>query len=228
VRCLDAIAAQTVTPSQVIIVDNNCTDATIRLVRDHGNYMIVHQRTQGIGIAAATGYDAATGDIVVRCDADSVAPVDWIERIHQQFSLNSQLDALTGPGEFYDTGRLQATLAKYLYMEAYFYLVGLALTQPPLFGSNFAIRRTTWQAIHPYVHVDKNDIHDDIDLSYHLIGRSVIYDRSLVIGISARPFKSFSGMVLRYRRGLQSIALHKDSYSFVSLYRRKLTTVLKR
>jgi len=227
-RCLDAIAAQTVPPSQVVIVDNNCTDATIRLVKNHGNYEIVRQYTQGIGIAAATGYDAATSDIIVRCDADSVAPVDWIERIHRQFSTNTQLDALTGPGEFYDTNRLQAMLAKYLYMEAYFYLVGLALTQPPLFGSNFAMRGATWRAVRSHIHADKNDIHDDIDLSYHLIGRSVMYDRSLVIGISARPLKSFSGMMLRYRRGVQSIVLHKDSYSFVSLYRRKLATVLKR
>lgn len=220
-RCLDAIAAQNLQPEQIVIVDNNCSDATMQIVKTHGNYTLVSQQKQGIGIAAATGYDAVTSNIIVRCDADSIAGSDWLERIYQQFSVDPDLDALTGPGVFYDAGRLQSMFAKYFYMNAYFTLVGLALTQPPLFGSNFAMRRSVWESIRTQVHAENNKIHDDIDLSYHLIGRKVIYDKSLAVGISARPFSSMTGMFLRCKRGFNSIFLHRRSYSFVALYRRK-------
>ncbi|RYF00540.1 MAG: glycosyltransferase family 2 protein, partial [Oxalobacteraceae bacterium] len=41
---------------------------------------ILHEPLQGIGFASQAGYMAASGDIIVRCDADTIAPADWLER----------------------------------------------------------------------------------------------------------------------------------------------------
>jgi hypothetical protein len=72
------------------------------------------------------------------------------------------------------------------------------LGHAPIFGSNFAMRREVWEAIGPDVHRDAVDIHDDLDLSLHIQPwMTVRYDPELVVGISARPFASWSGFTRR-------------------------------
>lgn len=205
--CLERLFAQTIKPYEVIVVDNNCTDSTINLAQKWPT-KIVSELNQGIGYAASAGYDAARGDIIVRCDADSRVASNWLERIQNIMSDTSTI-AVTGPAYFYDAPRAVDVTARRLYIDAYFMTVGAALGQTPLFGSNCAFRRSVWQKISNDVHRSNNDIHDDIDLSYHISPLGHIkFDADLVVGISARPFKSVRGMRKRYARGYKSIVMH--------------------
>ncbi|WP_205754647.1 glycosyltransferase family 2 protein [Pseudarthrobacter sp. NamE2] len=139
-HCLAALNAQTVVPLEIIVVDNNSSDDSGDVAARHGARVLV-EKTPGIAAAASAGYDAAVGDVIVRCDADTVPPQDWLERIANRFLREADLAVLTGPGEFYGTGPVRARLAGLGYMQAYFLLMGAALAHWPPFGSNCAFRR---------------------------------------------------------------------------------------
>ncbi len=220
--CLGSLAAQTRTPHEVVVVDNNSRDRTAAIAREHGA-RVVTEPVQGIWPAAATGYDCATGDIVARCDADSVLPPDWVERIEAAFAADPDLRAVTGPGVFGELPPVRRVLADLLYMRAYFVLVGLALGHPPLFGSNFAMRASAWRAVRRDVHATSDAVHDDIDLSFHLgRGRQVRYDRALRVDISARPLTDVRGMAERVVKGFRSVSIHSPGDGPWARYREKL------
>ncbi|PIP74986.1 MAG: hypothetical protein CO028_04055 [Candidatus Levybacteria bacterium CG_4_9_14_0_2_um_filter_35_21] len=99
-KCLDGLINQEEKPDEIIIVDNNCTDKTIDICKEY-SVRIVQEKTQGIIAARNTGFNAAKYDIISRCDADSVAPKDWIKKIKENF-IKKPIVALGGPVRFYD------------------------------------------------------------------------------------------------------------------------------
>lgn len=207
-KALAALAAQDRPPDEVIVVDNASTDASADVARAAGA-RVVSEPVHGIWPAAAAGYDAASGDLIARIDADSVPPPDWLTQIEAEFQASPELGVLTGPGRFYDCGPVVAALGEHLYIGAYFWFMGWWLTGPPIFGSNFVMRRPVWQGVREQVHRTLPSVHDDLDLSYHLdLSIVVVYRASLWVGISARPFNSFSGFFRRIRWAFRTMQLH--------------------
>lgn len=204
--CLASLAAQTRLPDEVVVVDNASDDATARLAAAAGA-RVVHEPELGIWPAAAAGYDAATGDVIARVDADTVLPADWLARVEELLRDDPACAAVTGPGRFRRLGPVAGWLAHLLYMRTYFALGALALGGPPVFGSACAVRATAWRAARPGVH-RHDDVHDDLDLSFHLPPGSVRYDPRLAVSISARPLRSPGGMGRRLARGWRSVVLH--------------------
>lgn len=223
-RCLRSLAAQSRPADEIVVVDNGSIDNSIEVARSYGARVIAESRP-GITAAASAGYDAATADIIARCDADSVLPTDWLATIESAFHDHPDAVAVTGRGEFYDLGRVQKKLADVLYMRAYFLLAGAALASTPLFGSNFAIRAGTWHAIAETVPRDKPFLHDDFDLSFRLDpGRTVRYHRHLVVGISGRPFHDVSAMRRRVDMAVATIREHLPEQHAVSRWSRRIGT----
>ncbi|WP_051640350.1 glycosyltransferase family 2 protein [Cellulomonas sp. URHE0023] len=206
-RCLQSLTEQNVSASEVVVVDNGSSDRTAEVAAAYGAVLIQEQR-RGIGHAAAAGYDAASGQIIARCDADSVLPPDWLQRIGRTFVEHDEVGAVSGPGRFYDVPVALSWCGAVLYMRLYFAVMWVTLGHAALFGSNTAFRADAWRAVRDHVHTG-TDVHDDIDLSYHL-GRVAVlrYDRSLRVGISGRPLLSRRGLVVRWRRGVRSVVLH--------------------
>ena len=206
-RCLRALAAQTRPPDEIIVVDNNSTDDSAACARRHGA-TVVAEATTGIPAASATGFDHARGDIIARLDADCIPPADWLQRIEHSFAERPNIVAVTNGARFIDGPPRLRTVAAVLYLGAYFTTVSLALGHTPLFGSNFAMRRSAWQAVRLEVHRTDDMVHDDIDLSFHLGPDRVIRrDRRLDMGISMRPLSDGKGRT-RLVRGLRSITIH--------------------
>ncbi len=163
----------------------------------------------GIGSAAAAGYDAALGMVIVRCDADSVPSEDWLERIESRFAADPALSALTGPGRFYGVSWPRAVAADLLYMRAYFVLMGAAMAHWPLFGSNMALRATVWEAARSRVHCQDPEVHDDVDLAFALApGQLTVCDFSLRVGISPRALAGGADLRRRVTRAFHTIGLH--------------------
>ena len=209
-QCLDALVDQSRVPDEVIIVDNNCTDATIAIAKKYVFVKVINEIQQGICAATKKGLDEAaqSSDIIMRCDADSIPPKKWVEDA-ERYLFESGAVAVTGPGIFTGLHGVRRWLASLLYMKMYFWSVGLALGHKPLFGSNFAITATAWKSIATSTHLVRQDLHDDIDISYHLspIG-SLVYKEDFQMPISHRPFMSLHKLMQRYPIGLRSIIIH--------------------
>jgi len=73
------------------------------------------------------------------------------------------------------------------------------------------------------VHRHDPEVHDDLDLSYHLHpGDTVVHDRHLVVGISARPLRDPTGMVVRFRRATHTMRIHGTAERPTPRWRRRI------
>ncbi|MGH9341330.1 MAG: glycosyltransferase family 2 protein [Acidobacteriota bacterium] len=74
---------------EVIVVDNNSTDATAEIARQMGA-RVLHEEVRGYGRAYKTGLFHAQGDIVVTLDGDHSYPVDALSYLIEAL-LNSNV-----------------------------------------------------------------------------------------------------------------------------------------
>lgn len=100
VRCLESIARLTTAPGEVLVVDNDSTDATAERAwtASRGldcSFRVIAERTRGIPNARTTGARAARGRIVAFLDADCEAPADFLARINAGFR-DTDAAAVTG------------------------------------------------------------------------------------------------------------------------------------
>lgn len=192
--CLRALADQARAADEIIVVDNASADDTAEVARAAGARVVSEPRL-GVLAATAAGFDAATGEVLARLDADSVPAADWVARVAAAFDESPDLTGLTGPGEFYGKGRVTHWIAEHIYIGGYQWFVGALLRHPPLFGSNLALRAQAWERIRDRVHRDRREVHDDLELSIHILPDMIVrYDPTLRVGVSARPFDSARGL----------------------------------
>src|SRR3982751_3455353 len=101
--CLDAVAAQQEKPFEVIVVDNNSTDASHKIAQGYTFVRIIAEKQQGTVFARNAGFEAAKGDILARIDADTRIPKDWVARLTRTFTDEPETAAITGSPMLYDT-----------------------------------------------------------------------------------------------------------------------------
>ncbi|MFJ6026927.1 glycosyltransferase [Pseudarthrobacter sp. NPDC092424] len=190
--CLAMLAGQTRPADEIIVVDNSSSDDTAAICAAAGVNRISVD-LPGIPATAAAGFDAAAGTIIARLDTDSRPPRDWLEHVERILRTAGARTAVTGPGDFYGGNALVRWAGRHVFLGAYFSVIGFLLGHPPVYGSNFALRRELWAAIRASVVRDNDLVHDDLDISYRLRSdMGVVYDPTLKVGVSARPFASWS------------------------------------
>lgn len=204
-RCLRALAAQTVPPDEVVVVDNGSTDDSADIARAAGA-RVVFCGERGIPAAASTGYDAARGDLVLRLDADSLPAPTWVASMVAALA-DPDVDAVTGGAVFHDGPVVQRVMMARVFLGTYAAFAAPALGHTPLWGSNMAFRRRAWEAVRDDVHLDP-ELHDDLDLAYHLgerhrirfvPGRHMrVSSRTVQPGRFARCFRRGAGTVFAH------------------------------
>ncbi|MDL2362804.1 MAG: glycosyltransferase family 2 protein [Patescibacteria group bacterium] len=182
--CLDAVARQSVAPYEVVVVDNNSTDDSTAIARSYDFVKLVREPKQGVVYARSTGFNAATGEIIARIDADTTVPTDWVSTVQSLFE-DVTLDAVSGSAEYTNVAcstffngvdlffrrRLERQLKNRVY----------------LWGSNMAMRRSAWQQVEPVL-CNRAGIHEDFDIAIHLqeLGGRVAFAQELQAQVSSR------------------------------------------
>lgn len=209
--CLDSIAGQTVIPKEVIVVDNNSSDQTAKIARQYRFVKVIKEKRQGVFFAARRGFDAASGDIIGRIDADTLLPPEWVETVLGELKAKD-VAAVTGPVNYYDMPLPHANYWFDHVMRVLTYRFAYQ-NSPFLYGSNLAIRRRVWKSLAPGL-CTRQDIHEDIDLAIHVkeAGHDIVYTKALLSGASGRRYndglKSFKGYIGMYRRTYSGHSLY--------------------
>lgn len=222
-KCLDSIAAQTLKPHEVIVVDNNSTDRTVEIARQYPLVKVIHEKRQHQVFAQAAGFNKATGDILGRIDADSILPPDWVEKIIQAFADDPKLIAVTGGADPYDAPMKRAGSAIF---HSYIYVAGLVAGHRLLWGSNCALRATGWRKIKNQVMM-RPDIWEDYDMAFCLARLGKIgYISKNPVGVSFRAMHtSFRAHVSYQLRSIRTF-YHRANILRTALFCLQWTGIL--
>ncbi|HVS58576.1 MAG TPA: glycosyltransferase family 2 protein [Candidatus Saccharimonadales bacterium] len=197
-RCLQAIAAQTTMPDEVIVVDNNSTDQTVKIARQFPFVKVVQESRQGVLYARNAGFEAARSDIIGRIDADTLLPPDWVAHLVRFYSAEAHRRyAWVGPCRFYNLPL--PWLTSFLMRPIGFGINRIVVGTNTLFGSNMALLRTQWQEVVANLCL-RPDIHEDLDLAIHLhqAGYKTYFDRHMVVPAAMRSLHLRGRALWRY------------------------------
>lgn len=215
-RCLKAIKDQTVSPDEVIIVNNNSSDKTAYIAKSFG-YVVIDESKQGISFARNAGFNYATGEILVRIDADTILPPYWIKTVAQSFT-KTDVVGVSGPIVFHDffggngVKKALGWIQKFIYFDISRVLLGHNV----LFGSNMAIKKSAWSQIKNQVCNDDKKYHEDMDLSAHICQLGVIlFESKLRASVSSRrvlkPHTFFDYTLRQIKSIIHAKQLHNKS-----------------
>ena len=187
--CLEAISKQTYKPYQVIVVDNNSTDKTAEIALSFNFVKLIRENKQGIVYARDTGFNAASGDLIARIDAETIIPPDWLKKIQKIF-ISQKYAAVSGSVSYYD-----APFKRLNYYTDLFFRSKIAKTLNSsvgyLYGCNMAMERSAWETVRKDT-CEQDSLHEDLDLAIHLHkqGYKLGFDKNLKAGISIRSFNT--------------------------------------
>lgn len=200
-NCLDSLVKQVEKPDEIIVVDNNSTDRTIEIVKKYRNIRIIKETIQGMTSARNAGFNQVKYEIIVKCDADSTLSSDWIKNIKNDFSRDSSIVAVSMPIKLNDIGLIgQSTIPFYIYMLIPTLMTGFYY----LIGPGYAIKKAVWSKIKNEICLDDKEVHEDIDISFHLKKHGKIFhDGKNAVSSSARrivnnPFSFFGEYIYRF------------------------------
>lgn len=185
-QCLEAVTSQTVQPFEVIVVDNNSIDDTVRIANEFPFVKVIHETRQGVLYARATGFNAARGDIIGRIDADTIIPPDWVQTVREIMS-ESDVAATSGKMIYTDIALHKTVTAIELGFRRWLARCFRPSNTVFLQGASMAMRRSAWKEIRTHL-CERNDIHEDYDIALHLQqhGHIVTFDERLVANLSLR------------------------------------------
>jgi glycosyltransferase involved in cell wall biosynthesis len=93
-RCLDSIAAQSVPPLEVVLVDDGSTDSTAAIAIAAGVRVIRCPCNTGPAAARNLGVNTAEGDVILFLDSDVVIPPDLVGRIRETLERQPEVAAV--------------------------------------------------------------------------------------------------------------------------------------
>ena len=203
--CLDGLIAQGEAIDEIIIVDNNSSDATASIVesyiKKHKKIRLLHEKKQGVQFARNTGLSAAQSDIIARIDADTMVEKKWAVALKDFYDKkeHSDVGAASGQTHYFD---VPFPRVSQFFTNLFTHLANQKLADAhSIYGANMSLRREAWQQI-------KNDvcmrpgIMEDQDLGYHIVetGFSTGYIPSAIARVSGRRMRMSPLRYWRYNK----------------------------
>jgi poly-beta-1,6-N-acetyl-D-glucosamine synthase len=180
VRCLRALIDQSYNRNnyEIIIVDDHSQDNTVSLATKSIESITepkirVLQSTFGMGKAAALsqGVTAASGELILCTDADSIVPVEWIKSMVSRFMPSVAFVA--GPVFERSSGSNISRLQAFEYLSLTITAAGLIGSKKGIIcsGANIAYRKSAFVTVNGYG--DGNAECDDETLMQRMVLRKV-------------------------------------------------------
>ncbi|MCA9323833.1 glycosyltransferase family 2 protein [Candidatus Saccharibacteria bacterium] len=210
--CLQSIAAQTRRPDEVIVVDNNCTDHTVKLAKQFDFVRVIHESKQGRGHARNAGFNASRSHIIGRIDADSILDKHWVERVLKHFRDDAELAGLTGLGKtafFPFINILKSTL----FSRSYYWFVHTHFRTVTMWGATMAVRKNAWGKVKDFVITDDSVVHEDQDVSLWIAasGGKILQANDVLITTNGQEYR-YLPKLLHYNRLFRSTrSLHTQN-----------------
>ena len=82
-EAIESILSQTMTPCELIVVDDGSTDSTAELVQRQRGVKLLQQPNKGCAAARNRGISIATGDFIVFFDSDDLMYPDALSRLQK-------------------------------------------------------------------------------------------------------------------------------------------------
>ena len=163
---LKAIDRQTLSPSEVIVVDDGSTDGTAEIARANEVLCVRHERNKGLAAARNTGVRESSSDFVAALDSDCAPSPRWLETLAE--SMGNDLVGVGGrlieQNQASIVDRWRAVHMKQNWGES-------VLVNPPfLFGSNTLFRKTALEEVGGYNEKLRTN-YEDVDISHKLLSR---------------------------------------------------------
>lgn len=183
-NCLDSLSNQIEKPDEIIVVDNNCTDKTIEIVKKYTDIKIIKEKKQGMIPTRNTGFNISQFEIIAKCDADTILPPDWIKNIKNNFSRDPSIIGISMPIQFSDIPAISPSLTLFY---IYIFIPRLMIGVYPFLGPSYAIKKIIWNKVKNKICFDEKVVHEDIDLCLHVKKYGKIYhDAKTSVFSSAR------------------------------------------
>ncbi len=188
---LTSVLDQDYTDYEVIVVDNASTDRTVKLIVGFPVKLITETR-KGTMWACEAGRNVATGEIIVRMDADCLPDKDWLSRGVAYFN-NPKIVAVTGPYDYHDAPTFFRNFSlfsqKYIYRYCNIWLQAFGLGGV-LIGGNTFMRSKSLKEMGGF-NTAVTFYGDDTDTAKRISKYGRIYfDPNLTMKTSARRFKT--------------------------------------
>jgi glycosyltransferase involved in cell wall biosynthesis len=188
--CVESLLAQSYPPAsyEILMVDNNSSDRSAEIVRNHPRVRLLREEKQGAYAARNHGVAISRGAILAFTDADCAPSKEWLKEIVALFS-DPKVGLVQGRRIFGDDASTLSMLAAY---EAEIHAVIFSgEDRGALFGytNNMAVRREVFERCGPFLETARG-------------ADSIFVDRVV---------RTFSHQVLRYARGATIRHLELDS-----------------
>ena len=231
--CLDAIAAQSEPPDEVIVVDNNSTDRTAEIAQSYPFVKLVREKRQGRGHARNAGFDAAKSDLLGRINGNSILAPDWAERARDDWARWPRLGGVSGAAITPTIPYVRGLHSK-LWTRLYYVWSETILRVHVLFGANMVISREAWDAVRAETCTDDTLVHEDQDISLLLAGHGfdVRLDNGLVCSFTNQSYhrwpKLHAYMKLRTKTKQRHRRLgtyHRPEMKLIPLWRKVVARI---
>ncbi len=182
-KTLDSLQNQTYKDYEIIIVDNNSTDNTQKIAKKYVSNVFLEKK-QGYHYAINRGIKEAKGTILTVCDADTVYPKNWLQKVVPLFKIPHVI-AVYGPALYCDGNFLLKYIGGFIYVMIYHisHLLGVDITG----GYNFLFTKKAYKQVGGYNPKGFSMYGLDIELGTRLkkIGK-VKFSPSSIVYISTR------------------------------------------